>query len=263
MITFFALMGVMSAMNEEASTLLSHMENKQEVRIGSRSFTKGKLEEMDVVFALSGIGKVAAATTATLMISHFDVEGIVFTGVAGGGSESQIGDVVIGHSYVQHDFDTRPIFPLCYIHNLQKQILSADERLYEVAKQAAETYLSQGIQFPELGIFSSQVREGCIVSGDQFIINTAQHQAIVDRTKEIIPNGFHAIEMEGAAVAQVCGELQVPFVVLRAISDRADHGAPTDFLAFIQQVASAYSLGILTEFAKIWNNHLIAHGNGE
>lgn len=77
------------------------------------------------------------------------------------------------------------------------------------------------------------------------------HEKIVDSTKELLADGFHAIEMEGAAVAQVCNELEIPFVVVRSISDKADHHAAIKFQNFLDEVAGTYSLGILTEYFQI------------
>ncbi len=115
-------------------------------------------------------------------------------------------------------------------------------------KTSANRFLSKGISFPELGITEPKVHEGVIISGDQFIGRLTHHQEILEKTKEVLPKGFHAVEMEGAAVAQVCTELQVPFTVLRTISDKANDAANVDFLIFMDLVARHYSLGILKEY---------------
>jgi adenosylhomocysteine nucleosidase len=252
MLSILAAIGIMSALNQEAALILDQMKDKETVQIGCKEFVQGTFEEVPVVFTLSGIGKVSAATTATLLIAKFDVEGIVFTGVAGGGSGTEIGDVVIGHTYLQHDIDIRPIFPQFYIFSLNQQTLKADEDLLFKMKAAADQFFLQGISFPDLGIYNPKVHEGVIASGDQFVISTSHHHSISENVRTVLPGGFQAIEMEGAAVAQTCHELKVPFVVLRAISDRADHAAPVDFLTFTDQVASFYSFGILKEFFKGW-----------
>jgi adenosylhomocysteine nucleosidase len=114
--------------------------------------------------------------------------------------------------------------------------------------QTAYRYLQPGVAFPSLGITNPQVHAGTIISGDQFIYNSAQHKHIADSTKDLLTNGFHAVEMEGAAVAQVCDELNLPFIVLRSISDKANQEAPVNFQDFLDQVAGMYSLGILTEY---------------
>lgn len=252
-VTLLAAIGIMSAMTQEANTILDEMKEKEAVQVGCRQFVKGTLEGVPVVFALSGIGKVSAATTASLLIAKFDVEEILFTGVAGGGNGVEIGDVVIGHTYLQHDIDIRPIFPQFYVHSLNKQVLHANAEQVAMMKKAADRFFLQKAAISDLGIQEPKAHEGIIVSGDQFIFGPTHLQTIFDRTKEVLPQGFQAIEMEGAAVAQVCNELNVPFVVLRAISDKANHQAPADCLNFIDQVASRYSLGILREYVRVWN----------
>ncbi len=252
MISVLAAIGIMSAMTDEARLILEKMEDKETVQIGCKEFVTGTFEGEPIVFTLSGIGKVSAATTATLLISHFDVESIVFTGVAGGGAGTEIGDVVIGHTYLQHDIDIRPIFPQFYIFSLDRQTLNADNHLFGMMKTAADHFFETGISFPDLGIYFPKVHPGVIASGDQFVWDPVHHEFIAENVRKILPGGFQAIEMEGAAVAQVCHELRVPFIVMRAISDKADHSAKVDFLNFTQQVASLYSYGILKEFIKQW-----------
>ena len=222
------------------------------MQIGCKTFVEGTFEDVPVVFTLSGIGKVSAATTAALLISKFDVESIVFTGVAGGGAGTNIGDVVIGKTYLQHDIDIRPIFPQFYVFSLGCQTLEADRALFKMMRTASDRFFSRGIFFPDLGIYSPQVHSGAIVSGDQFVVDPVHHAAIAQQVQGVIPSGFQAIEMEGAAVAQVCSELNVPFVVMRAISDKADDSAHIDFLKFTKQVGSFYSYEILKEFMQEW-----------
>lgn len=252
MISILAALGIMSAMTDEAHLILEKMEGKETIQIGCKEFVTGVFEEEPIVFTLSGIGKVSAATTATLLISRFDVESIVFTGVAGGGAGTEIGDVVIGHTYLQHDVDIRPIFPQFYIFSLDRQALNADDDLFGLMKTAADRFFESGISFPHLGIHSPKVHPGVIASGDQFVYNPIHHETIAENVRRVLPGGFQAIEMEGAAVAQVCHELHVPFVVMRAISDKADHSAKVDFFNFTQEVASLYSYGILKEFIRQW-----------
>jgi adenosylhomocysteine nucleosidase len=245
---FIAAIGIMSAMPQEADLIVEAMEKKETVQIGTHEFIKGEFFKTPVVFALSGIGKVSAASTATLLISEFDVEEIVFTGVAGGGSDVNVGDIVIGSHYLQHDLDLRPVFPQFHIYSLHEEIIAADETKVAAMKRAAKTFLEKGISLADLGIKNPQVHQGTIVSGDQFISASADHERIAASMKELLPQGFQAIEMEGAAVAQVCKELDIPFIVIRAISDKADGSAAVDFLTFLDRVGSHYSLGVLKEY---------------
>jgi adenosylhomocysteine nucleosidase len=245
-----ATIGIMSALPEEGDSILHAMTEKTVEYVGKRQFVKGSFEGVPVVFCIAGIGKVSAATTAALLIERFDVDEIVFTGVAGGGHKTDIGDVVIGSSYVQHDLDTRPIYPYFYITSLATQIIEADSVRVLRMKNAAQRFLSTGIQFPDMGVVAPKVHVGMIASGDQFIGSLEQHSDVSELLREILSHDFYAIEMEGASVAQVCTELQVPFIVLRTISDRADHKASVNFLTFIEEVARQYSLGILKEYFR-------------
>jgi adenosylhomocysteine nucleosidase len=249
--TLFASIGIMSAMPQEAAMIVDKMEEKEIVQMGSRQFIKGTLGKIPVVFSLAGIGKVSSAATAALLIAKFDVEEIIFTGVGGGGKETAIGDIVIGSSYLQHDLDPRPFFTQFYIFSLDKQLVHARADHVSKVKDAAHRFLQQKVPFPEnLRISNPRVHEGAIVSGDQFIGSLAHHEKILDITKELLPSGFHAVDMEGAAVAQVCEELNVPFIVIRSISDKANHESVVDFTTFIDQVASQYSFGVLLEYFK-------------
>lgn len=245
-----ASIGIISAMPQEANLILKQIEQQEIVEIGTHQFVKGLFENTPVVFSLCGVGKVSAATTATLLVTQFDVNEVVFTGVAGGGSETEIGDIVIGSSYLQHDLDLRPIFPQFYIYSLNEQLLHADIDMVSKMKAAVDRFFQQGIAFPDLGITNPKAHVGIIASGDQFISNLTHHHELINKTKELLPNGFHAIEMEGAAVAQVCKELRVPFVIIRAISDKANHEAAVDFLTFMDQVAGQYSFGVLKEYIQ-------------
>jgi adenosylhomocysteine nucleosidase len=248
MFALLAVLGIMSALPDEGMMILDHMEDKTVTQIGCKEFVSGTLEGTPIVFSLAGVGKVSAATTATLLASQFNVDGIIFTGVAGGGQGVEIGDIVIGHTYVQHDMDARPIFPQFHIISLNRQTLLAHAGMRGKMRAAADRYFARGIAFPELGIHAPKVHEGVIASGDQFIFDPAHHAAIAADVETVIPGGFHAIEMEGAAVAQVCHELDIPFVIVRAISDKADHSAPVNFVDFTQQIAKIYSYELIKEF---------------
>ncbi len=248
--TILATIGIMSAMPQEGDSILNSMTEKHVVNVGNREFVKGFFEGAPVVFCIAGIGKVSAALTAALLVEKFHVEEIVFTGVAGGGHKTNIGDIVVGDSYVQHDLDTRPLSPYFYITSLETQIIRADPEKVRKMKNAADRFLSGGIQFPELGVVNPKVHEGLIASGDQFIGSQELHRDVSSLIRDILSCDFFAIEMEGASVAQVCTELQIPFIVLRTISDKADHKASGNFLTFIEEVARKYSLGILQEYFR-------------
>ena len=192
---------------------------------------------------MSGIGKVAAASTATTLIHKFGVAKILFTGVAGSiSSKAHIGDIVIGKNYAQHDLDASPFFPKYEIPILGKTLIEGCEKEREEVERACKSFIknidkyvdkddleSVGLSLPKLVIAD-------IASGDQFIKSKAQTDAILEGLPSMV-----AVEMEGAAVAQVCYENETPFCVVRTISDAADEEALVDFPKFIQKVSSRYS----------------------
>jgi len=242
--------GIMSAMPEEAELIRREMKETKIVQVGKRQFVEGTFQGVPVVFCPAGIGKVSAAVTATLLIDKFNVGEIVFTGVAGGGSQTAVGDIVVGGIYLQHDLDLQPIFPQFYIYSLDTQILYADKDRVSKMMSAANRFLTAGFSFRNVDTFKPKVHNGIILTGDQFIHSQSRRRQISDQTKKVLLSDFHAMEMEGAAVAQVCHEMSTPFIVVRSISDKADQKANIDFPVFINQVARHYSLGILTEYFR-------------
>jgi adenosylhomocysteine nucleosidase len=247
--------GILSAMLEEIHLLSSNITDKQITSIGNRDYISGMLEGQNVVAAFSRWGKVAAAQTATTLITKFGAEKIIFTGASGAAApELEIGDVVISKDLVQHDMDASviPAFKKFEIPLLGITHFQSDHSLMQLALSSAQNYLaairSQSIPHDALDdyqIHSPKVVLGTIASGDQFI---ADHKKIESLRSEI--EGLQCIEMEGAAVAQVCHEHQVPFVVIRAISDKADSNAMHDFPNFIKNIVSHYSYGIVRGMLK-------------
>ncbi len=209
---FLKTIGIICAMPEEANSILEAMTDQQTFQIGKYEFIRGNFEGASVVFSLAGIGKVSAAITATLLIDKFQVDELIFTGIARGSGHSQIGDVVIGNTFLQHGMDLRPIFPQFYIYGLDAEILQADQERVLKMKAAANRFLSKNITFPEFDIFAPKVHEGSITRGNQLIGN--KPQPILDQTKDVLQEDFQAVELEGAAVAQVCTELEVPFITV-------------------------------------------------
>ena len=242
--------GVIGAMDEEVALLRADMTNIREYKHGHRSYYQGLLYGKNVVLVFSRWGKVAAASTATTLIERFNVGSIVFSGVAGAASEDlEIGDIVIGTELIQHDMDASPLFPKYEIPLLGKSRLKADTHLVSKAQSAAERFLNSGLAclidqntLRDFGIERPKVVSGLIASGDQFISDSTTLAAI--RTSL---TNLQSVEMEGASVAQVCVEHEVPFCVIRYISDRANHSAQINFSQFISDVASEYSQGVLTE----------------
>jgi adenosylhomocysteine nucleosidase len=251
---------IVAAMHQELSALLEAMPDEQPVRRAGREFWVGHLEGQEVVAVLSRVGKVAAATTATLLVSEFGVSRAVFSGTAGGLHESaRVGDVVVADALLQHDLDASPIFPRYEVPLYGVDRFHADAQLSSTLAAAARSVLadaahrSAGADVAALdadllhsfGITSPRVHNGLIVSGDRFVASAAESADLRRRLPEAL-----AVEMEGAALAQVCFDLGVPFAVVRTVSDRADDAAHIDFGRFVEQVASRYSLAIIRRWLR-------------
>ncbi|AKJ26888.1 5'-methylthioadenosine/adenosylhomocysteine nucleosidase [Caldimonas brevitalea] len=243
---------IMAAMHEELHTLLALMPDEQRHLLGGREFWVGRLQGREVVVVLSRIGKVAAATTATLLATHFDVRELLFTGVAGGlGEGVRVGDVVVADLLLQHDLDASPLFPRYEVPLYGRSRFATDARLNRALQEAAEVVLGASATHlgeaavQAFGLGKARVHGGLVISGDQFVASAAQSGAL----RAALPDAL-AVEMEGAAVAQVCHDLGVPCAVVRTISDRADDTAERDFGAFVREVASHYSSAIVLRYLQ-------------
>jgi adenosylhomocysteine nucleosidase len=221
---------IVSAMHEELAAVLALMPDEKKQQAAGREFWVGHLHGQKVVAVLSRIGKVAAATTATALIERFQVRRIVFTGVAGGLSPGvEVGDVVVADSFLQHDLDASPIFPRYEVPLYGTSYFATDPLLTGQLARAARAALPRVV-----------LHRGLVVSGDRFVSTTAESQAL----QLALPQAL-AVEMEGAAIAQVCHDYGIPFAAVRTISDRADDEAHVDFTRFIQEVASRHSAAVV------------------
>lgn len=245
-----AVIGIMSAMHEELAAVLARMPDEQRVTVAGRDFWVGHWQGHAVVAVLSRIGKVAAATTATVLLERFQVDTLVFTGVAGGmGSGVRVGDVVVANGFVQHDMDASPLFPRHEVPLYGRVRFETDVNLSAQLAEAGQQVLAKAAQHLGAGTLadfqldSPRVHQGLVISGDRFVATSTESQAL----RLALPDAL-AVEMEGAAVAQVCHDYAVPFAAVRTISDRADDAAHTDFNRFIREVASRYSLAILSQW---------------
>ena len=234
---------ILSALPEEQSGLVATLQQPQRRVHAGRTFWTGSLHGHRVVLALSGIGKVAAATTATALIERFGAARIVFTGVAGGvGDGVRVGDVVVAQDYVQHDMDASPLFPRWELPGYARARLACDVALSALLLEAAQDCVASAQGQFDLKTANPvlQVHHGLMASGDRFV-SAAQES---DRLRTMLREAGHdvlAVEMEGAAVAQVCLDYGLPFAAVRTISDRADDAAHGDFALFVQTVASRYA----------------------
>ena len=238
---------LVSAMHEELAAVLARMPDEQKTVVAGREFWVGHWHGHEVVAVLSRIGKVAAATTATTLIERFGVNRIVFTGVAGGlAPQVSVGDVVVARAFIQHDMDASPLFPRHEVpltgitRFLADPVLS--DALAAVAPLAMQDMLTTlpKTEWLDLDLPNAQVHQGLIASGDRFVSQTVESQAL----QRELPDAL-AVEMECAAMAQVCHDYGVPLAAVRTISDRADDAAHMDFPKFIQSIASRYSVAVL------------------
>lgn len=248
--------GIMAALHDEIAGLLAMIAGQTGTSvetIGKREFYSGVVEGRPCVLVLSGIGKVAAASTATLLIHRFNVSEIVFSGLAGGlAPHVNVGDIVVADRLMQHDMDARPLFPRFEIPltGIIEFAAPVDqrERLHQMASDFLRNELQQTIAPAMIDAFQLHqptVHVGTIASGDQFIGSI--HAS--DQLRSLLP-GVVAVEMEGAAVAQVCHDNNLPYGIIRTISDRADASAPVNFTQFLSAVASKYSAAILYNYVR-------------
>jgi adenosylhomocysteine nucleosidase len=235
--------GIMGAMLEEINNIHSHLENVSIVKHGGREYHIGKINHHEIILVFSRWGKVASAATATTLINKFDVEKIIFTGVAGAVSpDLNIGDIVISEQLYQHDMDARPLMPRYQVPLTNITFFKADPTLINYACSATKDLfnsLSEKLKpdmLKQFNIVAPKTVVGTIATGDQFIRSSEQSQEILKENPETA-----AVEMEGAAVAQICNDYNIPFVIIRTISDKADHTSEIDFPKFIEEIAGHYS----------------------
>jgi len=219
-------------MDQELDALLADFDTSRTERVINRTFHCGVLHGHEAVAVVAGIGKTAVATTTTLLVQHFGVRCVVLTGVAGRVSEElAIGDVVVATHLVHHDLDASPIFPRYHVPTLGTTRLPADEAVSALAYEAARRFIAAE---PGNG---GKVAKGLVLSGDQFM-DPAQIRDLRRR----FPDGL-AVEMEGAAVAQVCIESETPYAIVRSISD---DGSADAFERFLHSECGRYARGIVS-----------------
>lgn len=254
--------GILGAMLEEVSSIREIMRVEEEITYAGRSYVSGVIDSHQIVLTFSKWGKVASASTTSTLINKFNVDYIIFTGVAGAVDEHlNIGDIVVGNGFYQHDMDARPFFNKFQIPltdtilftpsktNVSRGCLASEQFLKKIDTAIESTTLEK------YSILKPSVYCGVIASGDQFISDPKSHEALA------YENGLDqktlAVEMEGAAVAQVCYEHDIPFIVFRTISDKADHSAAIDFQSFISDIASKYSSGIIRKYLDLMESNSV------
>lgn len=239
----------MGAMPEEIENVVGLLSDVSEYSMGKRTYYKGILNKIETVVVFSRWGKVAAATTVTTLIHEFKITHLLFTGVAGGiHPKLNIGDIVLAKRLIQYDMDARPLMQQYEIPLLLKTYFNSDELLNKQSENAIKhllenNHLNEVITSENLIAFNiTQPKLYCgdIASGDQFFSKNQQKQNLHNNLPDVL-----CVEMEGAAVAQVCYEYNIPFTVIRTISDVADDSSHIDFPLFIQKIAKNYSVEII------------------
>jgi adenosylhomocysteine nucleosidase len=234
------MLGIVAAMPEELDAIVTAMHADDIVEVGGRRYHRGHYAGEPMVAVVSRIGKVAAATTTAILLERFHPRAVVVTGLAGAvDPRLAIGDVVIADRLIQHDLDARPIFPRYEVPLLGIAELVADRALGDRLAAGIERFVPPP-EVVALGVTAPRVWRGLVASGDQFFASAAAVAAL----RAELPDAL-AVEMEGAAVAQVCHEHAVPFAVARVISDAADHGAAVDFSRFLAAACGPYARALI------------------
>ena len=226
---------IMGAMPEEIEPIIDKLDNVETMVYGANKYYEGSYNGQEVVVAYSKIGKVFATLTATILIEKFGCDTLLFSGVAGAiNDELQIGDLIIAQSLCQHDLDITAFgHPFGYVPE-GEVCITTDVTLRNVAKDVAK---QKGLT----------LKEGIIATGDQFVAD--------EERKNWIGSTFDAdaLEMEGASVAVVCNALNVPFFILRAISDSADMDASFNFDEFLEssaKISADFILSMVDELER-------------
>ncbi len=226
---------ILGAMPEEIEPILEELEDIHKVEYAQNSYYKGRYKGVEVVVAYSKIGCVFSALTATLLIEHFKCDRLLFSGVAGAVSKDlKVGDLVVANKLCKHDLDLTAFgHPAGYVPE-GKVFVYSDNDLVNLAKKVAKQK-------------QIELKEGIIATGDQFVASN-KRKAEIEQTFNA-----DALEMEGYPVAVVCDALDVPFVILRAISDSADGEASVDFDEFLEHSAkrsAEFILAMVEELGK-------------
>ncbi|MFN5181877.1 MAG: 5'-methylthioadenosine/adenosylhomocysteine nucleosidase [Bacteroidota bacterium] len=243
------IVGLMGAMPEEIQGFISLFENYEIEQIGGRVFYVGKINGIKTIVVFSRWGKVAAATTVTTLINHFNITNLIFTGVAGAINENlNIGDVVIGHRFYQHDMDARPLMSRFEIPLLGVSFFESDGGMREKAVSILNTQsliskISNDRSIDRFDIKAPNIFVADIASGDKFFSDSNDKKNLSLALPDVV-----CVEMEGAAVGQVCYEHNIPFLIIRVISDKADGLAENDFSLFIKNVSEKYYLDFIKVF---------------
>ena len=227
-------LGIIGAMQLEVETLLGIMEDKKVSSHAGSTFYEGKLEGLDVVVVQCGVGKVNAAICAQILCSCFGVTHLVNTGIAGSlCADLDIGDMVVSVDAMYHDFDCVHFgYEMGRVPGMYVTAFPADAKMMELAFAAAEE------------VNPGHTKNGRVASGDLFVAEKSAKERIIERTKAL------CTEMEGAAIAHTAYRNNIPFVILRAISDKADDSAEMDYPTF-ERIAAHRCANVTCRMAKM------------
>lgn len=226
-VSFAKQIAIIGAMESEIASLKSAMNMSNQITIAGITYYEGMLDGKNVVVFKSGVGKVNAAIATTTLLNKFDISSIIFTGIAGGiEPKSKVGDIVISKDLVQHDYNPNSDKPGMVPGSKNGKFI-ADAKLVSLAQKSAVSVMGK-----------DRVFTGTIATGDEFIKSKDK----VDWIKKTF--NASAVEMEGAAVAQVATLFNIPFVVIRSMSDKADEEAPMTYEKF-QTMAAENSVKIV------------------
>lgn len=228
------MLGIIGAMDEEVSKLKEVMQDVSIQSKASMDFYRGTMDGREVVVVRSGIGKVNAGICTQILVDEYGVDSVINTGIAGSLNASiDIGDIVLSTDTLQHDMDATGFgYEPGVIPRMDTSVFVADEKLRTLAKTCCERVN------PDIRVF-----EGRVVSGDQFISDKTKKQTISEQFQG------YCTEMEGAAIAQAAYLNNVPFLIIRAISDKADDSATEDYPTF-EAKAIAHSVRLVQEMVK-------------
>lgn len=228
------MLGIIGAMDEEVARMKEQMEDAQVQTWAGMDFYRGRINGKEAVVVRSGIGKVNAAVCAQILADRYEVSAIVNTGIAGSlDGKIDIGDIVLSTDALQHDMDATNFgYPLGQIPRMEVLSFQADRRLLELARTCCKEVN------PDIHVY-----EGRVVSGDQFVSSQEKKEWLIRNFKG------SCTEMEGAAIAQAAYLNGIPFLIIRAISDKADNSATMDYPAFEAQ-AIDHSVNLMLEMIR-------------
>jgi adenosylhomocysteine nucleosidase len=247
-------LGLLGASPPEQARLIEHMQHATLSARGMCDFVSGQLWGIDCVCVMTRLGKVAAATTAAILIERFDVTHVLCTGVASAAADHvRVGDIMVAEQLVQHDIDASPLLTRCELSLTGQSWFVPDKFLSDLLEHSAKAFANNDFYnaiTPDdrrsFQLERPQVHRGLVGSGGQFIQSGTRFNDLKGALA-----GMLAVEIEGAAVAHTCADLGVPFAVLRTICGHVNEDAPVNFAHFVDRVAAYYAVGIVKRLCLI------------